>query len=59
MFDYRSLGENLDVPVDVIHDFENEARNEFPYDNMLMEIHVLRAIKSYVTTNAQKATIEN
>jgi hypothetical protein len=53
MFDYKSLGENLAVPKAVVKKLENEARNEFPFDNMLMEIHVLRAIKYYAKTNTQ------
>ena len=48
MFDYRSFGENSDVPVEIINAFEKEAQNEFPFDKMLMELHVLRAMQSYV-----------
>jgi hypothetical protein len=47
MFDYRSLGEELAVPSEIIKQFEQEAHNEFPHDNMLMEIHILRAVKAY------------
>jgi hypothetical protein len=47
MFDYRSLGEELAVPTEIIKQFEQEAHNEFPYDNMLMEIHILRTVKAY------------
>jgi hypothetical protein len=59
MFDYRSLGENLAISKEVVKKFENEARNEFPFDNMLMEIHVLRAIKFYAKTNTLVAALEN
>jgi hypothetical protein len=59
MFDYESLGENLAIPKEIVKKFENEARNEFPFDDMLMEIHVLRAIKSYAKINTQMATLEN
>ena len=59
MFDYISLGENLDVPMGIVQKFEKEARNEFPFDNMLMEIHVLRAIKAYVKINTRMMAIEN
>jgi hypothetical protein len=54
MFDYKSVGRNLDVPSEVINNFENEARNEFPLDDMLMELHTLRAIKSYARTNVKE-----
>ena len=59
MFDYESLGENLAVPVEIIQKFENEARNEFPFDNMMMEIHVLRAIKAYAKINMRMIAHEN
>ena len=53
MFDYRSLGNKLAVPSEIIQKFEQEARNEFPYDSMLMEIHVLRALQAYAKTTAR------
>jgi hypothetical protein len=59
MFDYHSFGENLEIPKEIVQIFEEEARNEFPSDNMLMEIHVLRAIKSYAKINKRVATNEN
>ena len=59
MFDYRSFGENLAIPPEIVQKFEKEARNEFPFDNMLMEIHILRAIKAYAKTSLQAVTVEN
>jgi hypothetical protein len=59
MFDYRSLGEKLAVPSKIIQKIEEDVRNEFPFDNMLMEIHILRAIKTYAKTNTQVMSIEN
>ena len=59
MFDYHSFGENLNIPIEIIKEFEEEARNEFPADKMLMEIHVLRAIKSYAKVNNRLVSIEN
>jgi len=59
MFDYKSLGKDLAVPEDIIQKFEKEAHNEFPFDNMLMEIHILRAIKSYAKATTRMAIIEN
>ena len=56
MFDYRSLGEELTVPAEVIQKFEQEARSEFPTDNMLMEIHLLRAVKAYAKVASQSVT---
>jgi hypothetical protein len=53
MFDYKSLGKNLAISQKIVKKFENEARSEFPFDKMLMEIHVLRAIKQYARINTQ------
>ena len=58
-FDYRSLGEKLDVPIEIIEKFEEEAHDEFHLDDMLMEIHVLRAVKAYAKTNARMSVVEN
>jgi hypothetical protein len=59
MFDYQTLGKSLDVPTGIVQGFEKEARDEFPLDNMLMEIHVLRAIKSYAKVNNRMVSVEN
>jgi len=59
MFDYRSLGEDLAVPSEIVQRFEREAHSEFPSDKMLMEIHILRAVKTYATTTKRGAAIEN
>ena len=59
MFDYRSFGENLAIPAEIVQKFEKEAHNEFPFDNMLMEIHILRAIKAYSKRYAQVVAVEN
>jgi hypothetical protein len=59
MFDFRSLGEKLAVPSEIVQKIEEEAHNEFPFANMLMEIHILRAVKTYAKTNTQVMSIEN
>ena len=59
IFDYRSLGEELSVPSEIVQQFEQEAYREFPFDNMLMEIHILRAVKEYARTAERKVSIEN
>jgi hypothetical protein len=58
IFDYRSLGEELSVPSEIVHQFEQEAHMEFPFDDMLMEIHILRAVKSYAKTTGRTVFIE-
>jgi len=59
MFDYRSLGEKLAVPPKIVQKIEEEARDEFPFDNMLMEIHILRAVKAYAKTSRRVMSVEN
>jgi len=59
MFDYRSLGEELGIPIEIIHKFEQEANTEFPFDDMLTEIHILRAVKAYAKANKRMIPIEN
>ena len=59
MFDYHSLGEKLAVPSKIVQKMEEEARNEFPFDNMLMEIHVLRAVKAYAKKTVLVMPLEN
>ena len=54
IFDYRSLGKELAVSPEIINRFEQEASDEFPSDSMLMEIHVLRAIKTYAKATERK-----
>jgi hypothetical protein len=59
IFDYCSVGEKLAVPAEIIKKFEKEARDEFPFDNMLMEIHILRAVKAYAKSNMLETVVEN
>ena len=58
MFDYRFLSEKLAVPLEIVQQFEQEAYKEFPLDNMLMEIHILRAIKAYAKTTKRMTFVE-
>lgn len=59
LFDYRSFAKEFSVPAEVIQKYEKEAQDEFPFDNMMMEIHALRALKAYVKTPAQVIASEN
>ena len=56
IFDYRYGQEEIDVPEEIIQLYEKEAYDEFPNDKMMMEIHVLRAIKAYVRKSMRMAT---
>ena len=41
----RAIAEARGVPYDVLSAIEEEARVEFPQDSMMMELHILRAVK--------------
>ena len=58
MFDYHSFGKKFAIPMEIVEKFEKEAQNEFPFDDMLMEIHILRALKAYTKTSTLAVTIE-
>jgi hypothetical protein len=39
----------------VLRLFEQEAKNEFPNDLMLRELHIMRALKTYSSKNSYLA----
>ena len=47
IFDYNKAAENENVPQDVLSRIVSEAQIEFPFDEMMRELHIIRAIKSY------------
>jgi hypothetical protein len=51
MFDYISFANSLSINSDVVKFFEQEAKDEFPNDIMLRELHVMRALKAYSNKN--------
>jgi len=51
MFDYVSFANSLRINSDVVASFEQEAKEEFPNDAMLRELHVTRALKTYSNKN--------
>ena len=59
IFDYQSLGKELLVQEEVLAKLEQEALNEFPSDNMLREIHIMRALKAYVRSTERMIAVEN
>ena len=52
IFDYQSVADRVGIPGNIVKKIENEVKKEIPNDNMMMELHVLRALKSY--TNKRK-----
>lgn len=47
IFDYITASRKMDIPSDVVHRLEEEARKEFPQDEMMVELHVVRALNAY------------
>jgi hypothetical protein len=54
IFNYIEASQKLGISESVLHELEDEARREFPFDAMLMELHVLRATNAYAA-NMRKA----
>ena len=45
-FDYLKVAREMKVSPPIIKRIEKEVREEFPSDQMLYKLHVLRALKS-------------
>jgi hypothetical protein len=43
-FDYEALSKKFNVNSEVLAQFVKEATEEFPDDNMMIELHVIRAL---------------
>lgn len=46
MFDYQKVAKEMHVPQAILKEIEKEVKQEFPGDQMMYELHMLRAIKS-------------
>ena len=49
IFNYQSVADKFGIPNNIVEKIVKEIRKEIPDDNMIMELHVLRALKSYAT----------
>jgi hypothetical protein len=47
LFDYHAASVRLHIPGAIVHQYEKEAKKEFPFDPMMAELHILRALNSY------------
>jgi hypothetical protein len=56
VFDYLALAQALSIPPKEVATLEQQVRNEFPHDDMLMELHLLRAVKAYANKNHLSVT---
>jgi hypothetical protein len=59
IFDYNRAAINEGVPKSVLDRFVDEARKEFALDDMLMELHVIRAIKAYAASMHSRKAAAN
>ena len=55
IFDYQSVANKFKIPDNIVRKIVKEIREEIPNDNMIMELHALRALKSY--TNKHKFAV--
>jgi len=53
MFDYISFANSMRIDSAVVASFEGEAKQEFPNDDMLRELHIMRALKTYFNSNGK------
>jgi hypothetical protein len=47
VFNYQSIADKFKIPDNIVKKIVQEIRKEIPNDNMIMELHILRALKSY------------
>ena len=47
IFDYSSMAKEFKISEKIVRKIEKEVKKEIPNDNMIMELHVLRALKAY------------
>ena len=47
MFDYNKLIEQYEIDIDIAEQIIAEIKEEFLDDEMMMELHIIRALKSY------------
>ena len=52
IFNYQSVADKFGIPDNVVKEIVKEIKKEIPNDNMIMELHILRALKYYA--NKQK-----
>jgi len=51
MFNYQSIADKFKIPDNIVKKIVKETKKEIPHDNMIMELHILRALKSYANKN--------
>ena len=49
MFNYNETAEQMGISKETLDMIVKEAEIEFPFDEMLRELHIVRAIRAYAT----------
>ena len=57
VFDYSSMAKEFQVSESTVRAIEKEVKREIPNDKMIMELHVLRALKAYIAKH-QSALVQ-
>jgi len=47
IFDIKEKAQELGISEDIYKKLEKEVRQEFPNDEMMFELHLIRVLKSY------------
>ena len=47
IFNYQLIADKFGIPDNIVKKIVEETRKEIPNDNMIMELHILRALKAY------------
>ena len=46
-FDYEAMAKKYDIDSNTVDNIIKETYNEFPHDEMLAELHLIRALNAY------------
>jgi hypothetical protein len=57
MFDYKSAANKVGLSQELLRRYENAARQEFINDEMLFELHVLRAVNEHAASTLTQRAI--
>ena len=47
IFNYQSVADTFGISDNIVKKIVKDIKKEIPHDSMIMELHVLRALKSY------------
>ena len=56
IFDYYDAAVQAGIDQDTLSQIIQEAQSEFPFDEMMKELHIIRAISSYAAKSKRAAS---